>query len=415
MLDLSLFEQVLDYANRANPYPLYERLRQTPVARQADGRYVVSTYREIVELLNDPRASSDQRRGSTAEAAVPDQQLDPAMLPGFVHYDPPEHDRVRRQATWPYGPPHTPGRVAGMEPEIVRIANRLIDTARGKTRVDLVEDFAYPLPVTVICELLGVPREDEPRFHVWTEAITAGTAGAADSQASPQERQQLRDESAQAVAELRKYMAGLAERDRQQPGPDLLSGLVTDHGPDGSMASGDVVDTGILLLFAGHETTVNLITNGMLTLLRHPEVLDRLRREPDLVIRLIEELLRYEPPVQMLANRWALADIATAGTTIPRGSTVILLLASGNRDPARFRDPERFDPDRADNQHVGFGSGIHHCFGAPLARLEAQIALTELARRLENPRLVQDPPPYRQSATLRGPRHLLVEIDGVCE
>jgi cytochrome P450 len=179
------------------------------------------------------------------------------------------------------------------------------------------------------------------------------------------------------------------------------------------MASGDVVDTGILLLFAGHETTVNLITNGMLTLLRHPEVLDRLRREPDLVIRLIEELLRYEPPVQMLANRWALADIATAGTTIPRGSTVILLLASGNRDPARFRDPERFDPDRADNQHVGFGSGIHHCFGAPLARLEAQIALTELARRLENPRLVQDPPPYRQSATLRGPRHLLVEIDGV--
>jgi cytochrome P450 len=210
-------------------------------------------------------------------------------------------------------------------------------------------------------------------------------------------------------------MAGLAERDRQQPGPDLLSGLVTDHGPDGSMASGDVVDTGILLLFAGHETTVNLITNGMLTLLRHPEVLDRLRREPDLVIRLIEELLRYEPPVQMLENRWTLADIATAGTTIPRGSTVILLLASGNRDPARFRDPERFDPDRADNQHVGFGSGIHHCFGAPLARLEAQIALTELARRLENPRLVQDPPPYRQSATLRGPRHLLVEIDGVCE
>jgi cytochrome P450 len=151
----------------------------------------------------------------------------------------------------------------------------------------------------------------------------------------------------------------------------------------------------------------------MLTLLRHPEVLERLRRDPDLVIRLIEELLRYEPPVHALSSRTALADIAVAGTTIPRGSPVILLLASGSRDPARFRDPERFDPDRQDNRHLGFGIGIHHCYGAPLARLEAQIALTELARRLENPRLVQDPPPYRQSATLRGPRQLLVDIDGV--
>jgi cytochrome P450 len=173
------------------------------------------------------------------------------------------------------------------------------------------------------------------------------------------------------------------------------------------------VDTGALLLVAGHETTVNLITNGMLTLLRHPDVLERLRREPDLVIRLVDELLRYEPPVQALPNRWTLADIDIAGTTIPRGSHLILLLASGSRDPAHFRDSERFDPDREDNQHLGFGSGIHHCFGAPLARLEAQIALTALAQRLENPRLEQDPPPYRQSEALRGPRHLLVQIDGV--
>jgi cytochrome P450 len=300
-----------------------------------------------------------------------------------------------------------------MESEIVRLANRQIDAVRGKTPIDIVEDFAYPLPVTVICELLGVPREDEPRFHVWTEAITAGTAGAADPQASPQERLQRHDESTQAVKALRQYIAALAERDRHQPGPDLLSGLVSDYGSDGSMDLANIVDTGTLLLFAGHETTVNLLGNGMLTLLRHPEVLERVRREPDLVIRLVEELLRYEPPVQMLANRWTLTDVAIAGTTIPRGSTVILLLASGNRDPARFCDSERFDPDREDNEHVGFGSGIHHCFGAPLARLEGQIALTELARRLENPRLVQDPPPYRQSATLRGPRHLLVEVDGV--
>jgi cytochrome P450 len=410
MLEQATFEQVLDYANRANPYPLYARLRQTPVARQADGRYVVSTYREILALLNDPRISSDPRTRHGADGAGPDQEQDPARLPGFIRHDPPEHDRLRRQATWPYGPPHTPGRVAAMEPEIGRLAKGLIDAMRGKMRIDVVDDFAYPLPVTVICEVLGVPREDEPRFHVWMEALAADINVV--TQASPESRQR-RDQAAKAVAELRHYMAALAEHDRQQPASDVLSGIVTDGGPDGSMALSDAVDTGVLLLFAGHETTVNLIDNGMLTLLRYPDVLERLRHEPDMVIPLIEELLRYEPPVHLLPNRAALTDIAIAGTTMPRGSTVILLLASGNRDPARFRDPERFDPDRPDNQHLGFGSGIHHCYGAPLARLEAQIALTELARRLENPRLVQDPPPYRESAVLRGPRHLLVEIDGV--
>jgi cytochrome P450 len=414
MVQQSTFEQVLDYANRANPYPLYARLRQTPVARQADGSYVVSTYREIAALLHDPRMSSDPAKNGMAETAGPDQgpgrEAQESALPGFIHFDPPEHDRLRRQATWPYGPPHTPDRVASMEDEIVRIANRQIDALRGKRQIDIVEDFAYPLPVTVICELLGVPREDEPRFHVWMDVIIAGVD--IDRRSSPPE--QLR-QRAQAIAELGQYIAALMERDRQQPGADLLSGLVTDHGPDGPMRAADVMDTGSLLLFAGHETTVNLITNGMLTLLRHPEVLERLRRDPDLVIRLVEELLRYEPPVHMLPNRWALADITIADTTIPRGSTVILLLASGSRDPARFGGPERFDPDRQDNQHLGFGSGIHHCFGAPLARLETQIALTEFARRLQNPRLVDDPPPYRQSAVLRGPRHLRVEVDGVRE
>jgi cytochrome P450 len=177
-----------------------------------------------------------------------------------------------------------------------------------------------------------------------------------------------------------------------------------------------VLSNAALLLVAGHETTVNLITNGMLTLLRHPEILDRLRRgdEPDLVARVVEELLRYEPPVQMLTNnRNTLDDIKVAGTTIPKGSQVTLVLAAGSRDPAHVADPDRFDPDREHNEHLGFGGGVHYCFGAPLARPETQIALTELVHRLRNPRLVTDPPPYRQSPTLRGPRHLLIEIDGV--
>jgi cytochrome P450 len=176
-----------------------------------------------------------------------------------------------------------------------------------------------------------------------------------------------------------------------------------------------VLSNAALLLIAGHETTVNLITNGTLTLLRHPEILDRLRRgdERDLTARVIEELLRYEPPVQFLSNRNTLDDIEVAGTTIPKGSQLTLALAAGSRDPAHVTDPDRFDPDRVHNEHLGFGGGIHYCFGAPLARPETQIALTELARRLKNPRLVADPPPYRTNPVLRGPRHLLIEIDGV--
>jgi len=403
MVQETPWQRVLLYANRANPYPFYAELRKTPVSRQPDGSYVISTYQEIVALLHDPRLSSDPRPKVESGQAQPQQG-------SIVSLDPPEHDRVRRQATWPYGPPHTPGLVAGMETGIVGLVDRQIDALRDKTRVDIVEDFAYPIPVTVICELLGVPREDEPRFKVWAEALEPGRQ--LDAQ-SPQEARQARDQRDQAFAALTQYIAALIERRRQQPGTGLLSDLAAGHGPDGPMSLAHMVDTGSLLLTAGHETTVNLITNGVLTLLRHPDVLERLRRDPELGIHLVEELLRYEPPVQVVPNRWALADIDIAGTTIPRGSNVILLVASGNRDPARFRDPERFDPDREDNEHLGFGGGIHYCFGAPLGRLEAQIALPALARRLENPRLVQDPPSYRRSATLRGPRHVLVEIDGV--
>jgi cytochrome P450 len=176
-----------------------------------------------------------------------------------------------------------------------------------------------------------------------------------------------------------------------------------------------LVATSALLLIAGHETTVNLIANGVLTLLRHPAVLERLRREPGLIVGTVEELLRYEPPVQFLPGRTTLEDVPVAGTTIPKGVLVTMALAAGNRDPTRFRDPDRFDPDRRDNAHLGFGSGIHYCFGAPLARVEAQIALTELVRRLEGPRLLIDPPPYRESPVLRGPRELMIEIDGVRE
>ena len=413
----SLWQQILDYSSRADPYPLYAELRQTPVVRAEDGSYVVSTYREIVALLHDPRLSSDRRNlpglGAGAPAGASGEDL-PGQPPSFISTDPPEHDRLRRLLTWNFGPPHRPGRVDSMLPGMAGIVTSEIDKIAGQdrpgtTRVDIVDDFAYPFPVTVICLLLGVPREDEPRFQALSDAQIKATDPATGGIAERQHRR------VQANADLARYFAQLLDERHGRPGDDLLSGLLRGDGPDAPMTREEVLINAGLLLVAGHETTVNLITNGMLTLLRHPKVLDRLRRgdEPDLVTRVVEELLRYEPPVQFLPIRNTLDDIEVAGTTIPKGSPVTLVLAAGSRDPAHVPDPDRFDPDREHNEHLGFGGGIHYCFGAPLARPETQIALTELARRLENPRLVDDPPPYRPNPVLRGPRHLLVEFDGV--
>jgi len=206
------------------------------------------------------------------------------------------------------------------------------------------------------------------------------------------------------------YLGELVRKHRDSPDGSMLSGLANDDEPD-AMSDLELQVTAGLLLIAGHETTVNLIANGTLTLLRNPDALARLRREPGWVVPVTEELLRLEPPVQYLPNRAALADITIDGTTIPQGSELTLLIAAANRDSGRFTEPERFDPDRPDNQHLGFGSGLHYCFGAPLARLEVQLALAALASRLANPRLVEDPPPYRPSPVLRGPLHLRVAYD----
>jgi cytochrome P450 len=211
--------------------------------------------------------------------------------------------------------------------------------------------------------------------------------------------------------ELRDYMQKLVAERRAHPRDDLLSGLAVGEDPAGRMDDANLVVTMILLLIAGHETTVNLIANGTLTLLRYPVELERLRDEPERAPLVVEEVLRFEPPVQFI-NRFALADIEIDGVTIPKGSGIRLMLAAGNRDPARFAGPDRFDPDRPDNEHLGFSGGIHYCVGAPLARIEGQVALTALARRLVNPRLVEDPPAYRPNAVLRGPLHLQVDVDG---
>ena len=401
----SVFDQILDFGNRANPYPLYAELRRTPVSRADDGSYVVSTYREIVALLHDPRVSSDLR--NRPDYPRTDEKAAPALPPFFIALDPPEHDRIRRLLMRHFGPPHDPDRIVSMAQDMAEIVGSLIDKLADRNEADLVDEVAYPFPVAVICQLLGVPPEDQPRFRVWADAITSAVD---PTTGDFPERQRRRNE---VNAELGAYFGDLADADLDRHGRDMLSELVTEGGPEGRLTREELMTNMALLLIAGHETTVNLIANGMLTLLRYPEVLQRLRRLPELSGRIVEELLRYEPPVQILTSRTAFDDIDIAGTTIPRGATINLALAAGSRDPDHVPNPDVFDPDRPRNEHLGFGGGIHYCFGAPLARAEVQIALPELVRRLENLRLVSDPPPYRASPVLRGPRHLPVRFDRV--
>jgi cytochrome P450 len=400
-----ILKAIYDPANRANPYPLFAELRRVPVSWQEggpspEGTFVVSTYRELVALLHDPRLSSELLKGEKTASMVPPDRTSFS----FMVLDPPEHHRLRQLAMRHFGPPDRSKYLDQLVPEIRRVTQALVDDLEGERRFDLVVRVAYSLPVRIICEILGVPRHDQPRFQVW-----AGTIARSAGRLTPE----VLAEVLAAFAGLREYMAGLVELRRRTPSDDLLSRMANDDGPDGRMSDPDLLATVSMLLVAGHETTTNLIANGMLTLLRHPDALERLRREPNLVVGTVEEVLRYDPTVQLLPTRTTLSDVSVGDVTIPKGVLLTLALAAANRDPTCFRDPDRFDPDRKDNAHLGFGSGIHFCFGAPLARIEAQIALTELVQRLDGPRLVLDPPPYRESPMLRGPRELLVEVDGV--
>lgn len=415
MGDLTPWQEALLYENRANPYPFYAELRKTPVSKQPDGSYVVSTYREIASILHDPRVSSDLRKRAAApcaEAEAPAAQTSTYdKAPSMITTDPPEHDRVRRATMRHFGPPHSPELVASQETEIKRIVTGLLDKLKGETRVDFVDQFAYPLPVSVICSVLGVPREDEPRFHAWIQAAMNGMDLGPEADSVAQKR--LKDLGEQGRQELKDYMAGLVETYARQPGPGMLSAMANSS--EERLSPAELVSNAMLLLFAGHETTVNLIAHGVLTLLRRPEALEKLRQRPELIVPGVEEILRFESSVQFWPTRTALEDIEIAGTTIPKGAPIIVLYASGNRDPDRFTNPDQLDLEREDNEHLGYSGGIHLCFGGPLARLEAQIALGEFVRRVKRPRLVADPPPYRHNQMFRGPRHVLVDIDGISD
>jgi cytochrome P450 len=381
----------------ADPYPTYHRLRaEDPVHHSPLGFWVLTRYDDVVAVLRDARFIKEPIAAFVAArfgVAVP-----PGLGLSMLDRDPPDHTRLRGLVNKAF----TPRVVEALRPQVQRIVDDLLDRGADAGTMDLIEDFAYPLPVTVICRMLGVPVADHERFKGWGLDIARGL----DAILLPPESDVAR-RSAAARHALADYFRELIAERRGTPREDLLSGLIAAEEAGDTLGEDELLATCILLLVAGHETTVNLIGNGTLALLRHPAELRRLRETPGLIGSAIEELLRYDGPVQRTA-RIPSADVTIRGRKIAKGEMVMPFIGAADRDPAQFPDPDRLDLARADNRHIAFGWGIHFCLGAPLARVEGQIAIETLVRRMPKLALATDEPQFRQSLTLRGLEHLPV-------
>ena len=376
-------------AFRANPYPFYDMLRAfAPIFYwQPWGMWFLTTHEDCHALLRDDRFG---HLPLSVAAAPPSQRALWQMQTNWLlTMNPPDHTRLRGLVQKAF----TPRAVAQLRATIQRLTDALIDRMAEKEQVDVIADLAYPLPVAVICEMLGVPLADQGLFHAWSAALVRSL----DLTDEPA----VYNRASVAAAEMTAYFDALLAERRAQPQTDILSALVAAEEAGDRLTTEELFGTCALLLVAGHETTVNLIGNGTLALLRHPDQWQRLHNEPGLIASAVEELLRYDSPVQ-LTSRAALTDVTYKGQRFPRGTFVTFLLGAANHDPAVFADPTRLDVGRANNRHLAFGGGIHYCLGAPLARLEGEIALGTLARRLPTLALAGGPPVYRDNVALRG-------------
>jgi cytochrome P450 len=371
----------LDPEHRPDPHPLYHRMRsEAPVHRGTEpstgrGIWFLTRYAHVQRALHHPALRREFDRLPAALAAphraARDRTREGMGLGRHVlNLDPPDHTRLRRLITPAFGARTS----AALAPRIRRVTADLLDPVDGE--VDLVEALAMPLPVIVIAELLGIPGDDRTRFRRWVDGIFRS----AD--------EPTRHRSA---TELVSYLEGWIARRRHRPADDLLSRLASAEQQGDRLSHTELLSTVFLLLVAGHETTVNLIGNGVLELLRHPGELARLRRRPGLVASAVEEILRFNGPVKASTLRFAFDDVDFDGVMVPRGEAVMPLLLAANRDPAVFPEPDRFDITRDPNRHLGFGHGIHFCLGAQLARLEGRIAIDALVRRFPTLALATDP------------------------
>lgn len=399
----SLLGQVLDPANRADPYPVFAEIRERgPLLMPEANLVVFSSFQDCGDVLRHPSSASDRLKSSVAQREIAKGAAPrPFGQPGFLFLDPPDHTRLRKLAQQAFAPK----RVKALEVDITSMVDGLLDDVAAKGTFDVIEDLAYPLPVAVICRMLGVPLADEPEFSRASALLAQGldpfitfTGELPDSFGDRME----------AGLWLRGYLAGLIEQRREDPRDDLISALIAAEEDGDQLTGEEIVATCNLLLIAGHETTVNLIANAILAMLREPRHWAALAGDAERASTIIEETLRYDPPVQ-LVGRIAADEITIGNVTVPKGDTMMLLLAAGQRDPAAFDRPDEFDPDREGLRHLAFGHGVHFCLGAPLARLEARVALAAVAARFPDARLAGDAS-YKPNVTLRGLASLPVAV-----
>ena len=397
MVEGDLFDP-LSPAFHADPYPAYRRLRETdPVWLSPLGLWILTGYDDCVTSLRDPRFGRDGFEAILS--AQYGEESESGRLPrSMLFRDPPDHTRLRSLVNRAF----TPRVIEGMRDQIQGVVHRLLDRVQGRGQMDVIADLAYPLPVTVICDMLGVPVADHEQIRAWSsDTIRSLDAIGIPSDPCIVERGRA---GRRGIAE---YFRGLLPERRRHPRADLLSSLIAAEEQGDRLTEGELLATCVLLFIAGHETTVNLIGNGLLALLQHPDQLERLRREPGLIGSAVEELLRFDSPVQRTA-RITNAEVELGGKTIPKGAFVVTAIGAANRDPAHFPDPDRLDIARADNRHIAFGFGIHFCLGAPLARVEGQLALAALLDRMPRLRLTGPERQWRESSTLRGLKALPV-------
>ena len=415
--DGAFFVAAFSAENRNDPYPLYRRMREMSPFMPTDIElHLAFGHEECWSVLRNPNASSDERRSATYRRIL---ASDPASVSTFqlrrmlVFMDPPDHTTLRAIVSHGF----TPRRVGQLRKFIeVTSAQLLSDLAEAVApdSIDLIDAFAYPLPIAVICEMLGVPVADQHRFHSWSRAVTKSIDPGVLR--SPEDDMLIEA----AMGELQMYMRALLEERTAHPRDDMLSDILTAHSAmlttSTPATTGDIdldviVDLVILLLIAGHETTVNLIGNGMAALFEHPNQMQLWRDNPSIAMTAIEELLRFDSPLQMVA-RVATTEIDVCGNRLAEGDQIIVLLGAANRDPRVFDEPDRLDLRRANAaRHVSFGGGIHHCLGAALARTEGAIAITQLLQRF--PKLAAAGEfPIRNTFTLRGREHLPVSLHG---